>query len=705
MRGVFLTSTWLLCSILLLLYLANGEGFMEEPDLEYPLFDYGNIRLPTPSRGLLYPRESATREVRSLDGMWRLVRSEASDPFQGIRDKWYQNSLRKTGREVLAMPVPASYNDITTNDLRDHVGTVWYERTFFVPRLWKGTQRTWLRFGSVHYSALVWINGRNATHHAIGHLPFEADISGLLNFGGENRITVMCDNRLGNRTIPQGTVNNVKTDNGTVPIQSYTFDFFNYAGIHRSVHLYTTPIVYISDLQVSSQLTSEGLGRIDYRIWIDGIQESHMGANLSHIHVQLRDREDQVAAQQINKGIYHGTLLVPDPHPWWPYLMHPDPGYLYDLQFKLFVETNEGEAEVMLDSYRLPVGIRNLKWNNESLLLNGVPLYLRGFGRHEDADIRGKGLDNALLARDFNLIKWIGANAYRTSHYPYSEESMQFADEHGIMIINECPGVNIDIFEPQLLENHMSSMEQLIHRDRNHPSVIAWSVANEPRSYKPGALKYFESLVNYTRGIAHGRPLTAAINANPSACHLTQFLDIVGFNRYNSWYQNTGRTDMIVDLLTDEARKWRKTYGKPVIQFEYGGDTMEGMHSLPAFVWSEEYQVELFSRHFIAFDKLRAEKWFIGEFVWNFADFRTAQSGIIFYIHLEFILKHYLSILAITRVGGNKKGVFTRNRQPKEVAFLLRRRYFALAQELHQCQLPEDLTVYISKKVIRHQEL
>ncbi|XP_020814029.1 beta-glucuronidase isoform X2 [Drosophila serrata] len=599
--------TWFLVLPLFLLQVfTTGEGIPESLDAnkEWPLFEYGEIKKPTPTKGLLYPRESETREVRSLDGMWRLVKSNPKDPLQGVREKWFANSLRMSGRKVIPMPVPASYNDIATTDsLRDHVGTVWYERTFFVSRLWQRSVRTWLRFGSVHYSALVWINGKNATSHSIGHLPFEADISGLLDFGGENRITVMCDNRLGNRTIPQGSVYQAVTDKGPVPVQSYTFDFFNYAGIHRSVHLYTTPLLHISDLE-------------------------------------------------------------------------------------LFIASNkEEDGSALQDAYRLPVGIRTLSWNNQSLLLNGVPIYLRGFGRHEDSDIRGKGLDNALLARDFNLLQWIGANAYRTSHYPYSEESMQFADEQGIMIIDECPAVNIDIFEPQLLEQHMSSLEQLIHRDRNHPSVVAWSVANEPRSTKQGALKYFEALVNYTQSIAQGRPLTAAINASPSTCHLAQFLDIVGFNRYNSWYQNSGRTDMIVDLLTKEAQSWRDKFGKPVIQFEYGGDTMEGMHSLPAFIWSEEYQVQLFSKHFRAFDDLREKLWFIGEFVWNFADFRTAQT--------------------ITRVGGNKKGVFTRNRQPKEVAHILRKRYYAIAHELDRCTLPEDLTVYISREYRhnRHNEL
>lgn len=677
----------LLLSYLQLLVSATEDGFLPSPNLdefkEYPLFEYDDVERPKPTQGLLYPIESETRELRSLDGMWRLVRSDPADPLQGIRENWFADALRKTGREIIPMPVPASYNDITTDNLRDHVGTVWYERTFFVPRSWEGNQRTWLRFSSVHYSAVVWINGRNATSHSLGHLPFEAEISALISFGGENRITVMCDNRLSNHSVPQGSVHEAATDDGTVPVQSYSFDFFNYAGIHRSVHMYTTPLLHISDVEVTTQLNAEGMGRIDYRLWLDGSQDG-LRIQPSHILVQLRDRDGQVTAHQINKAIYHGTLLVPKASPWWPYLMHPDPGYLYDLQFELFVAgQEEGASDALLDVYRLQVGIRSLSWSNDSLLLNGKPLYLRGFGRHEDSDIRGKGLDNALLARDFNMLKWIGANAYRTSHYPYSEESMQFADQHGIMIIDECSAVNIDIFEPQLLEQHMSSLEQLIHRDRNHPSVVAWSVANEPRSTKQGALKYFESLVNYTRSIAHGRPLTAAINASPSTCHLTQFLDIVGFNRYNSWYQNSGRTDMIVNLLTTEAQSWRDTFGKPVIQFEYGGDTMEGMHSLPAFIWSEEYQVELFSRHFKAFDELRERKWFIGEFVWNFADFRTAQS--------------------INRVGGNKKGVFTRNRQPKEVAHILRWRYFALAKELDQCQLPQDLNVYISKHT--HNEL
>lgn len=125
--------------------------------------------------------------------------------------------------------------------------------------------------------------------------------------------------------------------------------------------------------------------------------------------------------------------------------------------------------------------------------------------------IRGKGLDLALITKDFNLLKWIGANAYRTSHYPYSEESMQFADENGIMIIDECSSVDTEYvhpsqanyikyfnsnnfnrnYTPALLEKHKSAMEQLIHRDKNHPSVVMWSIANEPRTGQLNADSYF----------------------------------------------------------------------------------------------------------------------------------------------------------------------------------------------------------------------
>lgn len=163
----------------------------------------------------LYPFESETREVKSLDGLWNFVRGNESDPFEGVRNRWFADDLRTLShgepqnRHVIRMPVPASYNDITTDrSLRDHVGTVWYDREFFVPITWTqpAGKRVWLRFGSVHYAAIVWVNGQQVVSHQVGHLPFQADVTAVLQFGRSNRVTVLCDNVLTRSTLPQGSV-------------------------------------------------------------------------------------------------------------------------------------------------------------------------------------------------------------------------------------------------------------------------------------------------------------------------------------------------------------------------------------------------------------------------------------------------------------------------------------------------------------------
>lgn len=180
------------------------------------------------------------------------------------------------------------------------------------------------------------------------------------------------------------------------------------------------------------------MGTVNYSITVNGTAANEAD-NTLYARLQLYSREGELVANATSDSKLLGSLKVENVKPWWPYLMHPDPGYLYELEIKLYAA-----KEQLLDVYRLSVGLRTLSWNQTTFLINGKPIYFRGFGRHEDADVRGKGLDNALMTRDFNLLKWIGANAYRTSHYPYSEESMQFADQHGIMIIDECPSVDTE---------------------------------------------------------------------------------------------------------------------------------------------------------------------------------------------------------------------------------------------------------------------
>ncbi|XP_061383773.1 beta-glucuronidase isoform X2 [Danaus plexippus] len=620
--------------------------------------------------GTLYPQASETRDLKRLDGIWKF-RKSPTDPEYGQRNGWYEQDLEKTG-PVIDMPVPSSYNDVGEDpSLRDHVGLVWYDRRFYVPHWWKTAgQRVWLRFSSVHYAALVYVNGQAATYHEVGHLPFEVEITDMVSYNTSNLLTVVVDNTLLSDTVPQGNIKDIFVGNSKIrQEQTYTFDFFNYAGIHRSVFLYSTPQTYIDDVIVNTDI--QGLtGFVVYNI-------TYKGTPRAQCFVQLYDKlGNQVTAANECAGL----LEIGNANFWWPYLMHPEPGYLYTLKTSLI-----GSLGETIDTYSLKVGIRTVTWTNTSIYLNDKPIYLRGFGMHEDSDLRGKGWDPVLWVKNFNLIKWTGGNAFRTSHYPYAEEIYQLADEHGIMIIDECPSVDTDIFTDSLLEKHKQSLTELIRRDKNHASVIMWSIANEPRSANIRADAYFQKVVKHVKSMDLSRPVTIAIAQSHIADRSGQHLDVISFNRYNGWYSNTGSLLNIAANVADEATAFNIRYNKPIIMMEYGADTIAGLHLLPEYVWSEEYQVSLMSEHFKAFDRLRQAGFFVGEFIWNFADFKTAQT--------------------ITRVGGNKKGIFTRSRQPKASAHHLRERYLALAAADTNSPPPES-PYYVSDHLpFKHEEL
>ncbi|XP_019880925.1 beta-glucuronidase [Aethina tumida] len=619
--------------------------------------------------GILYPKESETREVKSLDGLWNFAILNDTN-FDFYKNDWWKGDLNLiTKNEIHLMPVPSSYNDIVTDSkIRDYVGWVGYDRSFFVPKEWNDGRKIFIRLDSVNYAAQVFINGEDAVTHEIGHLPFEADISSLLHFGQENQITVLCDNTLSSDSIPQG---GTYTDSVGRKLATYTFDFFNYAGIHRSVRLYTTPSVYIQDVKISTSLNDK-TATVTYEIYVEGSEEVEC-------HVTILNKDDDAVATNVGNT---GDIVIESPNLWWPYLMHDNPGYLYKAQVELYDADGE-----LIDKYVQRFGIRTISWTNTSLLLNNKPIYLRGFGRHEDSDFRGRGFDLPLIIRDHNLIKWMGANSYRTSHYPYAEEIMDLADEIGIMIINECPAVNMDGFSSLQLENHKRSLTELYRRDKNRPSTIMWSIANEPRSQHTESQAYFEHVASHIKSFDLSRPISVAEMYTPDEDHSSYYVDIISLNRYNAWYSDVADLDIIQSKLIAEVEKWHNKFGKPVLVSEYGADTLEGFHTQPSYIWSEEFQLNYLSNHFKAFDELREKSgYFIGEFIWNFADFKTIQE--------------------IRRVGGNKKGIFTRNRQPKASAHMLRRRYWALAKLTNpNITIPEDVNDYIISNGSIHDEL
>src|SRR4051812_20045962 len=148
---------------------------------------------------MLRPRETSTRERRSLDGLWRFALDRDG---VGRIQEWWTGPLAGA-REV---PVPASYNDVFADAaIRDYVGEVWYETAVRVPARWDG-QRIVLRFDAATHHGTAWVNGVQVAEHAGGYTPFEADVTEAIVLGAENTITVAVDNRLSWQTIPPGRV-------------------------------------------------------------------------------------------------------------------------------------------------------------------------------------------------------------------------------------------------------------------------------------------------------------------------------------------------------------------------------------------------------------------------------------------------------------------------------------------------------------------
>lgn len=579
---------------------------------------------------MLYPIENEVRQVKNLSGIWKFRREEHLE--QGFEEKWYEKPLC----DYTEMPVPASYNDITTDkEVRDHVGWVWYEREFAIPYDWE-SKRMVLRFGSVTHHAVVYINGKEVTRHKGGFLPFEVELNAHVNVG-TNRVTVAVSNMLDHTCLPFGLIKDANPayyPEGEKS-QKYAFDFFNYSGIHRPVRIYTTPDTYIKDVTVETDICDND-GIVMYSIVVEGSRKE--------CKVSLIDEDGALVAE--TEGT-EGKLLVPNAKFW-----DVRAAYLYQLDIRA------GE-----DHYTLPIGIRTVETTETQLLINGKPVYLKGFGKHEDSDIRGKGLDEAINVRDFELLKWINANSIRTSHYPYSEELMQMADRQGFLVIDEVPAVGMNfwkktvVFEEGLadkgtLAHHKDMLSALYERDKNHPCVIMWNVSNEAQTQDENALEYFTEVVAHIRSLDKTRPIANVTDNTADVDTVGHLFDVIGLNRYYSWYYDLANLKSIYPRLTSEFRAWHEKIKKPIFMSEYGADTIAGNHKLPETIFSEEYQIEFYKENHRALDDC---EFVIGEHPWAFADFMTSAG--------------------LKRFDGNKKGIFTRQRQPKSVAFILRERW------------------------------
>ena len=601
---------------------------------------------------MLYPVLSSSRTVTDLSGIWDFQ----VDDGNGFAERWYEKRLNKP----MKMAVPSSYNDLTEDiSLRDHYGYVFYQRSFYVPDFLKIDRRIVLRCDAVTHHSVIYINGQEICRHKGGFLPFEVEIGPYLQ-SGENLLTIAVDNRIDYTTLPVGNPVDFWGGRGskhTVQRRANypNFDFFNYCGITRPVRIITTPVSYIKDISVSSEIyDTEGAALAELKYQVDTIR-GNKEENELFCEVSVLDREGQCIASSEGK---EGTLRIPDATLWQPLK-----SYLYRIRVRY------GE-----DEYELPYGIRTVEIKGAQFLINGKPFYFKGYGKHEDTFPGGRGLNNPMNVKDLSILKWQGANSFRCSHYPYSEEMMRLADEEGFVVIDETTAVGLNLsfggganflgdrkstFEPgsalQTFKHHQDVIRDLISRDKNYACVVMWNIANEPDGACPYAFDYFKPLFDLARELdPQKRPLTissAQMAGGPDTDAAAKLSDVICLNRYYGWYEGGPDLKEPAEWFREELKEW-EALGKPLMITEYGADTVAGIHNTAPVMFTEEYQLEYYKVNNRVLDEF---KFVVGEHAWNFADFAAGQGT--------------------SRVSGNRKGLFTRDRMPKLAAHYFRERW------------------------------
>lgn len=611
---------------------------------------------------MLYPKNTASRVAMNLSGMWKIK----YDFDQEGKEQEWKNGLDSHDY----VPVPSSFNDLYTDkNIREYAGDIWYETELAIPELWKGRELE-IRFGSATHRATVYFNGVEVGSHEGGFMPFCVPITENVLWNQKNKIVVCVNNELNKTTVPVGNTRprpelkrvDKSKDTPSAKIQtSGGFDFFNYAGLQRPVWLNVLPQTRITDFTVVHELQGDD-AIVHYEV-------ETLGEAGTEAKILVYDEEGRQVAEAAGAA---GDILVKDVRLW-----NVLDAYLYRFVIRL---EKDGQ---LLDEYEEEIGIRTVAIRGTEILINGKPVYLKGFGKHEDADIIGRGFSPAVMKRDFELMKWIGANSFRTSHYPYNEEVYQMADREGFLVIDEVAAVGMITYEGMMMfagagvgakpksfftgpeieklrANHIQSIQELIKRDKNHACVFSWSLFNEPETFSEEASEYFgEMFAVALEADPQKRPRTFAMEKSCSpqnvGCH--KYCDFLTMNRYYGWYISGGYgIDWAEEQFREEMDQWAALPNqRPMVFTEYGTDTLPTEHKLPSVMWGQEYQVEMLRMCHGVFDDYDFVK---GEQVWNFADFQTGEGT--------------------GRVNGNKKGVFTRQRQPKDSAFYLKERWDSL---------------------------
>ena len=541
--------------------------------------------------------------------------------------------------------IPHTWNDKDADDETPgfYRGPVWYRKQLFIDKSQEG-RRAVIYFEGANQEVRFYLNGQFVGEHKGGYTRFCFDITSHLRYGQENLFAIY--------------VNNVYNPN--IPPLSADFTFFG--GIYRDVYLqfmnpvhiatndYASSGVYIRTPEVNNSAASVEITTLltNDMPQATEIRVENIICDADGKEVKKTQAEVKLAAGETKADISK-KIKIDSPRLW-----DIDDPYRYMVYTRIF----DKRKGTLLDEVVNPLGLRWFKFDSEKgFFLNGKGRKLIGTARHQDYFQKGNALRDELHVQDVLLLKEMGGNYLRVSHYPQDPVIMEMCDKLGIVTSVEIPVVNAVTETEEFLHNSVEMAKEMVRQDFNRPSVMIWGYMNEiflRRPYTEG--KQLEDYYRFTEKVA--RALEATIREeDPSRytmmayhnmpqyyedAHLTEIPMIQGWNLYQGWYEPDINE---FQRLLDRAHKVYK--GKVLMVTEYGPGVDPRVHSYQPerFDFSQEYGL-VYHKHYL--NEMMKRPFIAGSSLWNLNDFYSESR-----------------VDAVPHV--NNKGVVGLNREKKDV--------------------------------------
>lgn len=536
------------------------------------------------------------RQTLTLDGIWRFTPDAHRDGeslgfHRADRDFSRWREVRAPGCFEAGCP-----------DLDFYEGVCWYRRTFAVPPSWRG-RRIALHFEAVNYRARVWLNGQFLGEHRDGFLPFGFDLEESLRRDGANTLVVEVDNAHHEGDVPGMHVG-----------------WRGYGGILREVTVNATGPVYIERVRILATPAATGG---EFEISAD-LRNAGPGASYGELAVEIRDAEGglclalnsarlQLPAHGATTTVLRGRL--PGAQPWAP---------ATPVLYQAVARLRSGDA--VEDELVTPFGFRSIAATPDGLRLNGEPLFLVGFNRHEDSPRTGMATDLETTRRDLEQMKAAGANFVRLCHYPHHPAELDLCDQLGLVALCEIPLYFWNSAEEGRRTNAARAttaarqLEKMVARDRNHPSVAFWSVSNETQEDEPAVAAANRDLIRRARALDPSR-LCVHVSNHWQAHPNFDEDDVVCVNSYPTMdFEGRGHNPATFDIAAAVAQRrtqleelHRRYPTKPVLIAEFGYASFAGTFS---HAFGEDEHARSLAAEFATFDA----PWLCGAAIWCWAD-------------------------------------------------------------------------------------